>query len=305
MWFKNLKIYKLNEKVSIDQETFEKYLNSFYFSPCTSLETEKSGFVPPLGKLSESLLHVVNGLYIVCARFEKKLLPQSVVKEEIEERSENFLVEKGRSPKGKEKTEIKEDVILALLPKAFATHSDIFAWIDNENGYVIVDTSSDKKAENVLALIRKAIGSLPVTPLSVNDNPSYNMTQWLLNNNIPSQFTLGNQVYLVSTQNENKTITAKSDDLLENDIIQHLKTDKIVQKIALNYEDSLSFILDDALNIKRIKFNEDVINPDDEQKEEYENMDELARLEANLYLQFSYFTRLVPYIIQQFGGLSE
>ena len=64
MWFKNLKVYKLKELIKLDQEAIEKSLNSFVFSPCGSLDLEKSGFVPPLGRLSEALLDVVDGQYL-------------------------------------------------------------------------------------------------------------------------------------------------------------------------------------------------------------------------------------------------
>jgi len=305
MWFKNLKVYKLKELIKLDQEAIEKSLNSFVFSPCGSLDLEKSGFVPPLGRLSEALLDVVDGQYIVCVRFEKKLLPMTVVREQLAEKIEQYTAEHNRAPRGKEKTELKDSVMLALIPKAFATHSDIYAWIDNVNGFVYVDTSSDKKAENVLSLIRKALGTLPVVPLDVKESVTTVTTNWLLKNQIPSRFELGTQINLVSTRDENKTVAAKSSDLLEDDIIQHLRGDKIVSKLSLIFDNEFSFMIDDQLSIKRIKFSEDIVHPEENDNYDQQEKDELEQMNSDFFIQTASFRKLIPYLIEQFGGINE
>ncbi|MBO6070153.1 MAG: recombination-associated protein RdgC [Succinivibrionaceae bacterium] len=305
MWFKNLKVYKLKELIKLDQEAIEKSLNSFVFSPCGSLDLEKNGFVPPLGRLSEALLDVVDGQYIVCVRFEKKLLPMTVVREQVAEKIEQYTAEHNRAPRGKEKTELKDSVMLALIPKAFATHSDIYAWIDNVNGFVYVDTSSDKKAENVLSLIRKALGTLPVVPLDVKESVTTVTTNWLLKNQIPSRFELGTQINLVSTRDENKTVAAKSSDLLEDDIIQHLRGDKIVSKLSLIFDNEFSFMIDDQLSIKRIKFSEDIVHPEENDNYDQQEKDELEQMNSDFFIQTASFRKLIPYLIEQFGGINE
>ncbi|MBQ8706511.1 MAG: recombination-associated protein RdgC [Succinivibrionaceae bacterium] len=301
MWFKNLRVYHLKENLSISQETLETQLKSFAFAPCTSDQTETQGLVPPLGDKTDSLYHVSDGQYLFAARFEKKLLPASVVKDMVNEKVEEFESEKGRKPKGKEKSEIKDAVMLYLLPKAFAVHSDIYAIIDPKNALVYVDTASAAKAEAVLSLVRKALGTLPVEPLKVNESASSAMTGWLLENRLPSRFQTGDQISMYSTRNEKKVVNAKTDDLMEDEILNHLKQDKIVSKIALVFDETLSFVLDEELNIKRLKFTEEFF----EREEETENEDALARLAADIFAQLAVFSRLTPYIIREFGGLAQ
>ena len=195
--------------------------------------------------------------------------------------------------------------MLALIPKAFATHSDIYAWIDNVNGFVYVDTSSDKKAENVLSLIRKALGTLPVVPLDVKESVTTVTTNWLLKNQIPSRFELGTQINLVSTRDENKTVAAKSSDLLEDDIIQHLRGDKIVSKLSLIFDNEFSFMIDDQLSIKRIKFSEDIVHPEENDNYDQQEKDELEQMNSDFFIQTASFRKLIPYLIEQFGGINE
>jgi recombination associated protein RdgC len=300
MWFKNLRIYHLREEIKINQETLETQLNSFCFTHCSSEQTETQGFVPPLGEKTDSLYHVSEGQFLLCARFEKKLLPASVIKDTLAEKIEQFSEEHGRDPKGKEKNELKDAVMLYLLPKAFAIHSDIYAWIDPANRLVYVDASSAAKAESVLSLIRKALGTLPVEPLSVNNDVSVTCTKWLLNNTVPSHFDLGDQIVMFSTQNEKKVVNAKTDNLLEDEIINHLKQDKLVSKIALCFDESVSFTLDTDLAVKRIRLADEFIVHDDDEQE-----DPMSRLIADIYAQLNLFARLTPYIIKEFGGLSQ
>lgn len=300
MWFKNLRVYKLKEDITIDQTQVETSLNSFAFAHCTSMETESQGFVPPLGEKATNLLHVSDDQYLFCARFEKKLLPSSVIKDELLEKVEEFTNEKGRAPKGKEKSELKDAVMLHLLPLAFATHSEVYIWIDKTNGLVMVNTSSAKKAETVISLLRKALGSLPVTPLNVNESVSISITKWLLNNSVPSKFELGEKITMYSTRNEKKVVNAKSDNLMEDEIIQHLKQDKIVSKIALSFDGVMSFVIDEELSIKSIKLDDDFIHGEnDDQSEE---QDELTRNSTDFFIQLNLFSRLIPYITEQFGG---
>ncbi len=304
MWFKNLRVYHLRDNLKIDEETLEAQLKSFSFIPCDSEKPETQGFVAPLGENTESLFHVCNGQYLICARFEKKLLPASVVKDQMNENIEKFIDEKGRKPKGKEKNEIKDAVMLYLLPKAFAIHSDIYAWIDPASSLVFVDTSSAAKAESLLSLLRKALGSLPVEPLDVNEDVSTTMTNWLLNNSVPSRLQLGDQIMMYSVRNEKKVVNAKSDDLMENEIIQHLKQDKVVSKIALTFDDAINFTLDEDLSIKKIKFTEDFIKEESEQ-EDLVNPDPMATVVADIFAQLTTFAKLLPFLINQFGGISE
>jgi recombination associated protein RdgC len=299
MLFKNLRIYHLRDELKISQETLETQLNSFKFTHCTNEQTETQGFVPPLGEKTDSLYHVSEGQYLFCARFEKKLLPASVVKDTLAEKIEQFSEEHGRDPKGKEKTELKDAVMLYLLPKAFAIHTDTYAWIDPANRLVYVDASSAAKAEAVLSLIRKALGSLPAEPLSVNNDVCVTFTNWLLNNSVPSRFELGDQIAMFSMQNEKKVVNAKTDNLLEDEIINHLKQNKLVSKIALSFDESVSFVLDGDLTVKRIRLSEEFLVHDDELE------DAMSRLVTDIYAQLALFSRLTPYIIGEFGGIAK
>jgi len=49
----------------------------------------------------------------------------------------------------KERTEIKDELIFDLLPKALYLFTQIYAYIDPKGGWLIVDAASAKSAEDL------------------------------------------------------------------------------------------------------------------------------------------------------------
>ena len=160
MWFKNLQLYRFTRPFELDADALEKLLEGMAFTPCGSQDISKFGWTTPLGKGTAALVHEAAGQLLLCARKEEKMLPSSVVKEMLDEKVEALEAEQGRGLKKKEKEALKEEILMTLLPRAFTRHSQTFLWINPANGYVAVDAGSVKKADDVLALLRKSIGSL-------------------------------------------------------------------------------------------------------------------------------------------------
>ncbi|MFB0955166.1 MAG: recombination-associated protein RdgC, partial [Aeromonadaceae bacterium] len=254
MWFKNLQLYRFTRPFELDADALEKLLEGMAFTPCGSQDISKFGWTTPLGKGTAALVHEAAGQLLLCARKEEKMLPSSVVKEMLDEKVEALEAEQGRGLKKKEKEALKEEILMTLLPRAFTRHSQTFLWINPADGYVAVDAGSVKKADDVLALLRKSIGSLPVVPLALKNPPEITMTEWLNGTTPPAGFTLGDEVELRSALEHGGIIRAKEQDLLSEEMKAHLLADKLVTKLALEWADTVSFVLGDDLSIKRLKF---------------------------------------------------
>ena len=298
MWFKNLQIYRFTRPFEQDADALEKLLDGMAFTPCGSQDISKFGWVAPLGRGTQALVHEAAGQLLLCARKEEKMLPSSVVKDMLDEKVEALEAEQGRALKKKEKEALKEEILVTLLPRAFTRHSQTFLWINPADGYVAVDAGSVKKADDVLALLRKSIGSLPVVPLALKNPPEITMTEWLNGTTPPAGFTLGDEVELRSALEHGGIIRAKEQDLLSEEMKAHLLADKLVTKLALNWSDSLSFLLGDDLSIKRVKFSEEL----KEQNDDVLSEDKAARLDADFALMTGEFSRFIPELIAALGG---
>ncbi|SEK70018.1 recombination associated protein RdgC [Colwellia chukchiensis] len=297
MWFKNLYFFAFTRPFECSEADLEQQLSEHLFTPCASTEQSHFGWVNALGKHGHSIVHSVNGNYLLCARKEEKILPAPVVKDMLEQKIAQLEAEQSRSATKKEKEQFKEDIIFELLPRAFSRYSDTRAYINAAHNLIVIDTSSRSKAEDFLALLRKSLGTLPVTSTSPEKAPDEIMTDWLTEHNLGSNFQLGMEAEFNALGDDGAVVRVKNQDLTSEEIKAHLDADKYVVKVALEWDESLSFILCDDLAIKRLKFF-DVIH---EQNDDIDADDVLAKLDADFALMAGELNRFIEHLLAEFS----
>jgi recombination associated protein RdgC len=124
------------------------------------------------------------------------------------------------------------------------------------------------------------------------------MTQWLLDQNPPADIVIEDECELRAPEEDGGIIRCKRHDLALPEIKNHLDSGKQVIKLALNWEDRLSFVLDENLAVKRLKFL-DLI-------QEQVGESDAATLEEKFDVNFSIMTaelaNFLPRLIAIFGG---
>ncbi|MFT5808896.1 MAG: recombination associated protein RdgC [Moritella dasanensis] len=298
MWFKNLLIYRFTRPFELDIEQLETKLADFPFTPCGSQDLSKFGWIKPLGKSGQALTHGITDNILICAKKEDRVLPASVVKDMLQEKVDTIEAEQGRGLKKKEKDALKEDIVHQLLPRAFPRSSQTFAWICPSKNLLVVDASSAKKAEDLIALLRKCVGSLPVIPVALTTPADVTMTEWLNNGTAAPGFELGDEAELRSALEHGGIIRCKEQDLTSEEIQHHLKADKLVTKLALDWTESLSFLLGEDMSVKRLKFS-DLIR---EQNDDVATDDYAAKFDADFALMTGELMRFIPDLITALGG---
>lgn len=298
MWFKNLIVYRLSTPIELSSDQLETRLEEFAFRPCNSQEQSKYGWSKPMGKHGSSLIHVTDGNILLCARKEDKMLPASVIKEALDEKVEMIEQETARPVKKKEKDALKEEIIHTLLPRAFSRLGSTFAYIAPKQGLIIVDASSHNKAEDLLALLRKSIGSLAVLPVQSKTPVDQTMTQWLTGEGSTAPFTLLEEAELKSPLENGAVLRCKNQDLLSTEIQAHIENGMFVTKAALQYGDSMTFVLNEDMTIKRVKFT-DVVT---EQQEDQDKADKAACFDADFAIMTGEFEQFIPALVDLLGG---
>ncbi|AIN56869.1 recombination associated protein RdgC [Pseudomonas sp. TE6288] len=299
MWFKNLLSYRLTQEVPFEAEALEAALASKPARPCASQELTTYGFVAPFGKGEDApLVHVSGEFMLIAARKEERILPSSVVNDAVKEKVEEIEAEQMRKVYKKERDQIKDEIIQAFLPRAFIRRSMIFAAIAPRLGMILVNSASAKRAEDLLSTLREVIGSLPVRPATVKIAPSATMTDWVKSQQAAEGFYVLDECELRDTAEDGGIVRCKRQDLTGEEIQLHLSTGKVVTQLALAWQDKLSFVLDDKMVIKRLKFEELL----QEQAEQDGGDEAQQQFDASFLLMMMTFTEFLPVLFEALGG---
>lgn len=295
MWFRNLQVYRLKSGWNVTRERLEEQLGEFPFQSCGSMDMQSRGWTSPRG--DEFLVHALRGQLMIALGVEQKLLPSSVVNQLAKERLDELEQQQGYSPGRKQAREVKEGVVMELMPRAFARRRTTYAWIDPEHGWLAIDAASAAKAEEVLEMLNKAVTDLPLSLLRTQVSPASAMTGWLGSGEAPAGFSIDRDCELRSPLEENATVRYVRHPLDAEEIGQHIAAGKLPTRLAMTWDDRISFVLTESLEIKRLAFL-DIL------KEEADAQAETAaeQFDADFALMTGELSRLIPALIEALGG---
>lgn len=303
MWFRNLQIYRLGQPFDLTPEALDDRLQTQAFQGCGRMDLAAAGWVPPLGRHGQQLVHAVNGYFMVCARKAEKIIPAGVVKQLVDDRVAEVEAAESRDIYRRERLRMKDDIIVDLLPRALTRHTDQYAYIDVRNGLIVADSATSGKAEDLISLLRATLGSLPATPVKVRNSISNSMTRWIAGERLPRDFALGEACELKHPDPAGGVITCKNQDLAAGEIRNHINNGKYAVKLALQWKQRLSWVLHDDLSIKGLHF-EDLIR---EAEGETAVDDPASRFDLDFSLMTLELAEFIPQLFAALGGedLSE
>ena len=299
MWFKNILFYRFSKPFELSSEELESKLIEAPFKPCGANDVYQLGWASPLQKHSEQLVHVNQGYWMICLQKQERILPSSVVNEQVQEKVNEIEEQQHRKVTRKEKAELKEEITNILLPRSFTRTSRHYAYVGPSKGYMVLNTSSAKVADELTSYLRKTIGSLPIRLPAVKQAPASVMTHWVTDpTSLPSNLSVGFECELTSNGEEKGSIKYKGLELDQEQIDQQIKSGMEVTKLAVDWRESISYLLGSDLSVKRIKFG-DMLQ---DQLEDSNAEDAAATFDAGFTIMTAEFDRLIPEILEAFGG---
>lgn len=254
MFFRNLTLFRFPASSIENPEDLDALLAEHTLKPVGPLELASRGFVSPLGQGEDALTHQVADAVLLTLATEQRLLPGSVVNATLSKKLEHIRESEGRNPGGRERKRIKDEVIAELLPRAFARPSRCSGYLDLGLGWCVIDTSSRKNAETFVTAIREAMGSFPAVPASTETSPRSLMTAWIDGEPLPPGFVLGDECELRDPVDSGAVLKCKNQELQAEEIREHLKCGKQGFRVALVFEERISFVLGEDLVIRKLKF---------------------------------------------------
>tara|TARA_B110000503_G_scaffold1730_1_gene2321 strand:+ start:9599 stop:10504 length:906 start_codon:yes stop_codon:yes gene_type:complete len=298
MWFKNIRAYRLTQPFGLSPEVLTEKLDPRSFVPCAKSQASTFGWVPPLGEESSALVHAATGRILLKLKREEKLLPSTVVREQLDQKVADIESEQGRKVYRKERLDLKDEIVQDCLPRAFSRSTYVYAYIDLKANWIFVDAASATRAEELLGLLRECVGSFPAVLPQVNNAPAAVMTAWLSHQNLPDDFELGQECELRDPGDEGGVVRCRGVDLLSEEVETHLNAGKQVARLALNWDERLSLLLAEDLCLRRLKFADELMT----ENEDIPEADQAARLDADFALMADAITGLQERVLALFGG---
>ena len=297
MWFRNLTLFRFSENAAKSLKKLDEKLDELRLRACGPQELATQGFISPYGRAEEALTHAVANYTMFTAAREDKLLPSSVVNEELAARLRKITEKEGRKIGSKERKRMKEEVLTDLLPRAFTRLSTLNVYVAPKTGWLVLDTSSRKGAEEAVTVLREALGSFPAVPMAAEESPRALMTDWLIHGKLPQGLALGDECELRDPAETGATVRCRRQDLETDEVREHLKSGKQVFQLGLIFDDRISFTLGEDLAVRKLRFLDQV----QDELGETDRDSSLAELDAIFALMTLELERLLAKFEEWFG----
>jgi recombination associated protein RdgC len=302
--FKNALVYRIEHWAQPSLVDIESRLGGAPFIACGASQPESAGWVAPRGDKHGTLAESVGGQIVVKLCTETKAVPGSVVKQQVNLELDKIEQDTGRRPKGKRVKEVKEAVVHALLPRAFPKRSDTLVWIDPQAQLVWVGASSTKKADAVVTrLIELLGGDLKLALLQTTLAPATAMATWLAEKDAPAGFSIDRECELKQPDSEKATVRYARHTLDIDEVGEHIRQGKLPTQLAMTWEGRVSFVLTEALTLKKIELLDVVL--EGAGVDAANSGQEDGGFDADVAIATGELRQLMPALVLALGGMHE
>ncbi|HCS12992.1 MAG TPA: recombination-associated protein RdgC [Zetaproteobacteria bacterium] len=300
MWFRNIQFYRFEQPFTMTGKQLQAALEGRVARSCGQMELACEGWGKPLGLEGQMLVHETDGRLMICLRREDKVLPASLVREKVAEKAFEIEGQAGRPVGRKERADIKEQVLQELLPRALVKASHTYAYIDAKNDWLIVNAASAKKAEDLIMLLRKTLGTLNVVLPQTKISPESAMTQWMMDDaSLPQGFDVEDECELRLVGEVTSTVRCKYVDVASSEVRAHVLSGKRVFKMGMGWQGKVSFVLSDDTSIRRIRFDSELVEQADA------DGDASAQFDADFAIMGAELGMLIPELLSALDASAD
>ena len=294
--FRNVRFYRLDGNWPESEEALSRTLEKAGFEPCGPLTERSSGWVPVDPDNSDLLARRLNGADLLKLRSQSRVLPPSVINEELEVRIEEFRQRMQEAPNPREKRRLKAEARDELMPKAMLKSDRIWAYVDLKEKVIGIDALQDSAAERVLRRLQAAIDGLNIRPLQFM-KPVDELLTGIFFDDAPKQFAVGRECRMQDLADAGSIVRWTDFDLGDQTIRNHVANGMRLTHLAIEYDNVMSCVLNENGVISKLRF----IGMDDDAED---HGDPLARQDAEFVLITGTLRRLLGDLKKQLGGFA-
>ena len=224
------------------------------FAECGATQPRAIGWVSPRGEAHGTLVEAIAGQWLLQLMVESKLVPGAVVKRQVDALAAKIEQTTGRKPGKKETRELKDQALLDLLPMAFTKRAAIKVWINPGARLLVIDAGSASRADETLTALTQVLPGLSAQLINTAVSPEAAMADWLVSGEPPTPFTIDRDCELKAADGEKPVVRYARHALDLPEIREHIAAGKRPTRLALSWNDRVSFVLTESLQLKKIVF---------------------------------------------------
>ena len=291
--FKNLILYRFSVPDGINLEAIENALQCTPYVEIGATQERSVGWVPPRGEEHGVLCESVSGQYLMRFFSESKLLPASVLNRRVTEKALHIEKTEGRKPGKKEKRDLKDEAKLDLLPMAFTATVGTWVWIDPVANLLAIDSTAQSRADEIVTLLVEGLPGFALALVDTQTSPQAAMAHWLMTQEPPAGFAVDRECELKAADESKAVVRYARHPLDIDEVRQHIEHGKMPTKLAMTWDDRVSFVLTEGLQIKKIALLDAVM---DGQSQDDGGFD------TDVTIATGELSRLIPDLIEALGG---
>ena len=295
MWFKNLTVYRLPADWSWCAASLEEALARRPLQPCSPLEMRSMGWVAPA--TTDRLLHTLGEHHLLALGVDQKLLPASIVRQEAERRAKAQAETQGFPVGRRQMRALKMQVLEQLRARALSRRRLTRAWIDPRSGWLVVDSASDRRAEELVETLRDTLGSLAVQKVDTERSPSACMAAWLMQSDASGPFSIEQDLELQSGEPAKSIVRYRRHPLDGKEVRAYVAGGKRPTQLGLTWNGRISFVLTEKMQIKRVEFLEVAPERGDE-----EEIDPAEQFDLDFAVMAGELAKLIIELIGELNG---
>lgn len=287
-------IFKVAKKSS---KFFDMDLSARSFVHTEPTEEKSVGWVPPRGIEHAPFVESINHARVFKLKIETRKVPAATIAEGLAAMCKHIEQTTGRKPGKKERRDLKEELLMQLLPKAFPKQVTVTCILDGDT--LVMDTTSASLIDETSTALVRSHDGLVLENLNTNSSPSTAMGQWLAEQEAPDGFDIGKSCELQAADESSAKVRYTNHPLLTEEVQAHLAQGKHPTSLALEFDDRVQFTLTDSLQLKKISFGDKVM---EQAKSEQQFADEF---DGSMTIAIGELRALLPNLLAALGGEAE
>lgn len=294
MWFKQVQLFQLSETVAYAPEALAEKLQPMAFAPCLPSFPISVGWASPFDEENAPLVHAANGFIMLCMQVEEKILPATVIRQELMLKVKRIEKLEDRKVRAKDKMSLKDEVIMDLLPRAFTKITKLYAYIDTKTNRLVLGTTNQAKTDQFITLFKRSFSEgfhaydlKKLSPI---------ITSWVKDKKNPMIFSVEDSCMMQDPNQQTRIIRCQNQDLFANSVQAFIKEGCEIKNIALCWHDRVNFVLADDFTLRSIQFMDEVVAAAKEIDAETKHQ----QFDADFFIMTQTFTGLFEDLLKLF-----